>query len=691
MINQILDSYNASNFVDINLNLMRANQTLADLTSLAVRELGKIFSYLNPKAIIVQGDTTSSYAASLSAFYQKIPVFHVEAGLRTNDIYSPYPEEFNRMSIDDISTLLFAPTSLAANNLIKENKNISKIFITGNTIVDSLNTILKTTIMPIYIKELLDISKSRCKTKEICKIILLTCHRRENYFQPIVNILKAVQELLKNFENIIIILPYHLNPNVRQSIKNGLPKEVYYDIINKKIIMNKKYLYLNRLIIIQPLNYIELVHLEYSSYFIMTDSGGIQEEGLSLGKPILILRENTERMEAVILGSAILVGTSPEKIIHFSSSLLKNETLYRKMSKPQTIYGNGNSGKIITNLIERYFENKMPTSSLNITISNISDYINILYQFDDYTLLNCENKYDIVIILTVWKRNNLEEQLIQVKRQSILKNKKTNIIIFQNYHHISITDIIEKWKKPKMFKDQVDITFIQSPFETGYFGRFLAPLTSLVKENAYFIICDDDVIWGDRYFENMIRVVNEGSLATRNGRLIDDNFNEFIPDEISKPGFEICFNEDIEYDFGGHIWAGRISWLRNAWRHIPISIENSEDFWISAVLESFYNISTKSPKCPCPSGNNTIIPDLCAASHISAVRHIDCIIGNSTINHFIRTRIMKETAILYNYKLLIKRNNNTIENMKKKYFFGNKSSPFFNLTDELWKNVLYWQ
>jgi UDP-N-acetylglucosamine 2-epimerase len=173
MINQILDSYNASNFVDINLNLMRANQTLADLTSLAVRELGKIFSYLNPKAIIVQGDTTSSYAASLSAFYQKIPVFHVEAGLRTNDIYSPYPEEFNRMSIDDISTLLFAPTSLAANNLIKENKNISKIFITGNTIVDSLNTILKTTIMPIYIKELLDISKSRCKTKEICKIILL--------------------------------------------------------------------------------------------------------------------------------------------------------------------------------------------------------------------------------------------------------------------------------------------------------------------------------------------------------------------------------------------------------------------------------------------------------------------------------------------------------------------------------------
>jgi UDP-N-acetylglucosamine 2-epimerase (non-hydrolysing) len=247
MVNQILDSFNASNFVDINLNLMRDNQTLSDLTSLAIKKLGKIFSLISPNAIVVQGDTTSSFAAALSGFYQKIPVFHVEAGLRTNDIYSPYPEEFNRVSIDDISTLLFAPTSLSANNLIKENKNISKIFITGNTIVDSLITILKTTSMPIYLKELFEMSKSRCKSKEGCKIILLTFHRRENYFQPIVNILKAVQELLKQFEDIIIILPYHLNPNVRQSIKNGLPEEVYNEIINQKLIIKKEYLYLNRL------------------------------------------------------------------------------------------------------------------------------------------------------------------------------------------------------------------------------------------------------------------------------------------------------------------------------------------------------------------------------------------------------------------------------------------------------------
>ena len=163
-----------------------------------------------------------------------------------------------------------------------------------------------------------------------------------------------------------------------------------------------------------------------------------------------------------------------------------------------------------------------------------------------------------------------------------------------------------------MFLGKVNLTFIQSPIETGYFGRFLIPLTSTVTNNAYFIICDDDVIWGDRYFKNMIRVVDEGFLATRNGRILDQNFNEISPisDIAWKINTHLCYNEDIEYDFGGHIWAGRISWLRKAWTHIPIFIENSEDFLISAVLKAYYNISTRTPKCPCPEGA-PIIPDMC--------------------------------------------------------------------------------
>jgi UDP-N-acetylglucosamine 2-epimerase (non-hydrolysing) len=695
LLKQTLISYNMSKFVDINLNIMTKNQTLSDLTSKAILELSKIYSLINPDAIIVQGDTSTSFAAALSGFYLKIPIFHVEAGLRTYNLYSPFPEEFNRIGIDDISDLYFASTSWAAENLVKENKNVSKIFITGNTIVDTLMATLKNTCISPYIKKLLKIAKSRCKNDDNCKIILLTCHRRENYFKPIVNILKAIQKLLNDFNNIIIILPFHLNPNVRQSIKNGLPKEVYNDIINQKEIKNNEYLFLNRLILIQPLNYIDLVHLENSCFFIMTDSGGIQEEAISLGKPVLILRENTERVEGIKLGSSILVGTSPKKIYYYATLLLKNETLYNLMAQPHKVYGKGNSAKIIVYLIERYFENNLPNSIINkpenITKVNFTD---IISQFEESTSNgNKLIKYDLIIVLTVWKRNHLESQLIQVKRQSILKNLKTNIIIFQNSNHVNINKVIEKWKETDTFKDYVNITYINSPVETGYFGRFVIPLISSVTNKAYFIICDDDVIWGDRYFENMIRVVDEGYLATRNGRLINKNYESFFPASNNNynRNIQVCFNEDIEYDFGGHIWAGRMTWLRNAWTHIPLSFENCEDFWLSATLKSFYNISTRSPKCPCPI-NRPIIPDLCAAEHISAHNHTDAILGNTTVGHSVRNKIIKETSIKYNYKPLIFSQPNIIENINNKFIYGNISTnPLFNLTDSLWKNVQFWQ
>ena len=187
MIKNILKSLNASDSIDFELNVMRNNQTLSELTYRTIIELNKLYLLINPKAVIVQGDTSTSFSAALSAFYLKIPVFHVEAGLRTKNLYSPFPEEFNRMAIDDISTLLFAPTEMAAINLIKENKNSKNIFITGNTVVDSLYLTINYTYPSKYIYKLLQKAKSLCKSKNNCKIILLTCHRRENYFSPIVN------------------------------------------------------------------------------------------------------------------------------------------------------------------------------------------------------------------------------------------------------------------------------------------------------------------------------------------------------------------------------------------------------------------------------------------------------------------------------------------------------------------------
>ena len=697
MIQQILESFNMENSIDFNLNIMKKNQSLAKLTSVTISKLENIYSLINPNAVIVQGDTTTGFAAAITAFYQKIPVFHVEAGLRTNNLYFPFPEEFNRVTIDDISSLYFAPTDWAASNLLKENRNSSNIFVTGNTVVDALQLTLNNTTPSRKIKILIEKAKSLCKTENGCRIILLTCHRRENYFKPIYNILKAIQNLLKDFIDIVIIFPFHLNPNIKQSIEKAIPSIVYNDIINGKKIKDNNYYYLNRFLMIQPLNYIDLIHLESSSYFIMTDSGGIQEEGVSIGKPVLVLRENTERPEAVQSGNTVIAGNTFNKIYYFASSLLKNKEVYQKMANPQFIYGKGNSSIIISQIIQNYFQNK----SQNINNLNKLNYSLILSQYDksNYQCNNSifqnsynvqEEQYDLVIVLSVWKKNNLEKQLIQIKNQSVLKNKTTNIIIFQNSNHIDVIDIINKWKNSEMFSSKVDISFVQSPIETGYFGRFIIPLTSSVRSNSYFIICDDDVIWGKRYFENMLRVVDEGSLATRNGRIIGQNYAETSPaSKAWKQNIQVCYNEDIEYDFGGHTWAGRISWLRKAWNHIPVSIENCEDFWISASLKSFYNITTKTPKCPCPKGI-PIPPDMCAASDKSAAKHINPIIGKSNNIHK-RSDILKETAIKFNYQLLISLDKEYVENIPKKFIFGDIKNPLFNLNDSLWNDVLFWQ
>ena len=358
MIQNILNSSVIDNSIDFNLNLMEKNQSLAKLTSRIISELENIYNIIQPNAIVVQGDTTTGFSAAISAFYQKIPIFHVEAGLRTNNLFYPFPEEFNRITIDDISSLYFAPTEWSASNLYKENKNSSNIFITGNTIVDSLKLTLNRTNPSNKIKDLIKKVKSLCKPSNNCKIILLTCHRRENHFKPIFNILNAIQQLLRKFSDIAVIFPFHLNPNVKQSIKEAIPNLVYDDIIKGKKIEIKNFQYLNRFIMIPPLNYVDLVHLEAASYYIMSDSGGIQEEAVSIGKPLLILRENTERPEAVKSGCAFLVGTSFNKIYHYSSLLLTNNLIYNNISKCQNIYGYGNSSIIISKIIENYFKGK---------------------------------------------------------------------------------------------------------------------------------------------------------------------------------------------------------------------------------------------------------------------------------------------------------------------------------------------
>ena len=396
-------------YIDIELNVMRKNQILSKLTSKITLELDKIYSSFNPDSVIVQGDTTTSFTTALSAFYKKIPIFHIESGFKTKDLYSSFSEEFNRIAIHNISTLLFTPNKISAINLLKEDKNKNKIFVTGSTIVETLTLILNKTYPSKYINDLIKNAKSFYKNNIECKIILLACHRGESYFYPIINIIKAIQKLLKDFENIVIIFPILLAPNDIQSIKNEITEAIYNDLINKKEIKDPLYSYFNRLFLIKPLNYIDFIHLLSESYFIITDSNEIQEESLSIGKPVLFLGENTERNEGVKLTSTILTGIPFGNIYNYSSLLLNNETLYNEISKiDNNVYGSRNPSNIIINIIERYFENRLSDSNYLYKFNDLN-YSEILFKYDNLlSKSNNEVQYDIVIVLTVWKRNNLE-------------------------------------------------------------------------------------------------------------------------------------------------------------------------------------------------------------------------------------------------------------------------------------------
>ena len=326
MLDQVLDFFHMK--VDFDLNLMRPNQSLFDITALSLRGLGKVLDFTKPDLIFVQGDTTTAFVGALAGFYKKIKVGHVEAGLRSFNKFSPYPEEMNRLLITQLSDYHFAPTKKAADNLLKENK--TNVWITGNTVIDALFLGLK------LIKEMgeekyykdfdfLDFSK---------KIILVTSHRRENFGKPLKNICTALKELAQSFKDIEIVYPVHLNPNVQNTV---------FEILNN----------CERIHLLSPLTYSQLIWLMSKSYLILTDSGGIQEEAPSLGKPVLVMRRETERPEGLEAGTAYLVGTSKEKILTKVSELLLNKESYLEMAKAVDPYGDGKASQRIVEIIRK--------------------------------------------------------------------------------------------------------------------------------------------------------------------------------------------------------------------------------------------------------------------------------------------------------------------------------------------------
>jgi len=335
MLDQVLDVF--SIVPDIDLNVMQNDQTLAELTALSIKNLDHYLAKEKPDLILVQGDTTTVFCAALTAFYHKVPVGHVEAGLRTGARYSPWPEEINRVLTTHLATIHFTPTNTGLKNLLREGISKESIHVTGNTVIDALFLALdKIKITPPSIP---GISNDIIKSWDKEPMVLITGHRRENFGEGFESICSAILKLAMCFPKTHFVYPVHLNPHVQ--------KVIYTSLSGHKNIH-----------LLEPLQYLQFVFLMNKSRLILTDSGGIQEEAPSLGKPVLVMREVTERHEALEAGAVKLVGTDSEKIFSETSRLLKNDLEYSKMSITQNPYGDGNAAVRIAKICSLFMQAK---------------------------------------------------------------------------------------------------------------------------------------------------------------------------------------------------------------------------------------------------------------------------------------------------------------------------------------------
>lgn len=322
MLDMVLEAFNV--VPDYDLSIMKDKQTLFDVTTNILNTIKEVLEKEKPDVVLVHGDTSTTFVTALACFYLQIPVGHVEAGLRTYNIYSPYPEEFNRQAVSIISKYNFAPTELSKQNLLKEGKDPNTIYVTGNTAIDAL----KTTVRDNYNHPELDWAKDS-------RLIMITAHRRENLGEPMCHMFKAIRRVMDEHPDVKAIYPIHMNPAVREIANKYLGDD-------------------DRIHIIEPLDVLDFHNFLNKSYLILTDSGGIQEEAPSLGKPVLVMRDTTERPEGIEAGTLKLVGTEEETIYNEFSRLLSDKDEYEKMSKASNPYGDGFASKRIADIINEY-------------------------------------------------------------------------------------------------------------------------------------------------------------------------------------------------------------------------------------------------------------------------------------------------------------------------------------------------
>ena len=341
MLDQVLDIFSIK--PDYDLNIMKQGQDLFDITARVLTGMREVLKQVKPDVVLVHGDTTTSTAAALAAFYQQIPVGHVEAGLRTHNIYSPWPEEMNRQLTGRIASYNFAPTPLSRDNLLKENVDGGQIIVTGNTVIDALHMVVDrlktdTALADKQKAVLLQAGYDTNRLDNGRRLVLITGHRRENFGDGFIQMCTAIKDLTQKYPDVDFVYPMHLNPNVRKPIH-----EVFGEKLDN----------LGNMFFIEPLQYLEFIYLMEKSFIVLTDSGGIQEEAPGLGKPVLVMRDTTERPEALAAGTVKLVGTDYQKIVSEVSILLDNPTVYEKMSKAVNPYGDGHACERIVNFLKQ--------------------------------------------------------------------------------------------------------------------------------------------------------------------------------------------------------------------------------------------------------------------------------------------------------------------------------------------------
>ena len=339
LLDQVMDVFHLT--ADYDLDIMQQGQDLYDITSRVLLSMRDVLRQARPDLVLVHGDTTTSTAAALAAFYQQIPVGHIEAGLRTGNIYSPWPEEMNRQITGRIASYHFAPTETSRENLLKENVHPSNIYVTGNTVIDSLHLVVNELKCDKQLADrerqtLIGCGYDVSRLNEGKKLVLITGHRRENFGDGFHNICKAIKMLVLQHPNVDFVYPMHLNPNVRNPIR-----QVFGENLND----------FQNLFFIEPLEYLSFVYLMEKSFLVLTDSGGVQEEAPSLDKPVLVMRDTTERPEAVLAGTVKLVGANYQKIVDEVSQLILDDHSYSLMSKANNPYGDGQASKRIVDII----------------------------------------------------------------------------------------------------------------------------------------------------------------------------------------------------------------------------------------------------------------------------------------------------------------------------------------------------